>query len=128
MMDRLFDDAFFAPAWSWFDSRRPISGSNLYETPQAYILQIALPGAKPESITVNVQQHLLTVEGESALTAPEGATTIWRSFGDQIRYEVELPNEVESKEAKATYEAGILTIDLPKAAHVRPQAIKVLAK
>ncbi|MCL4545505.1 MAG: Hsp20/alpha crystallin family protein [Chloroflexi bacterium] len=126
MMDRIFEDAFFSP--SWFDTRRSVTGSNLYETPQEFILQVALPGAKPESIEVNVQQNTLTIKGEPALTVPDGATAIWRTFGDEIHYGVELPAEVDGASAKATYQAGVLTVELPKAPHVLQQTIKVTAK
>lgn len=39
-----------------------------------------------------------------------------------------LPGEVEPDQAQATYEHGILTITLPKAAHARARSIEVEAK
>ncbi len=133
-MDRLFQDSFLLPSffsdWTTGGWRSPmaIAGTNLWETNEAYVLQIAMPGMKPESISCTVEQNVLTCKAESALEAPEKATALWQSFGGQTNYRVQLPGEVESAQAQASYNDGVLTITLPKAAHARTQTIKVVAK
>jgi HSP20 family protein len=135
-MDRLFQDSFLAPSlfhnsdfWpSGWSSPSAISGTNLWETNEGYVLQIAMPGMKADSIECNVEQNVLTCKGQPSVQAPANATALWQSFGGQAGYRIQLPAEVESGQAQATYQDGVLTISLPKAVHARTHAIKVTAK
>lgn len=141
VMDRLVQDSFlpsslFNQAWSnwpslWTDSANaPVSlaGTNLWETKDAYVLQIAMPGMNPESIDCTVEQNVLTCKAQPAIRMPENATPVWQGFGGQAAYRIPLPDEVEAGQAQAAYENGVLTIGLPKAVHARPHSIKVTAK
>ncbi|HLH72634.1 MAG TPA: Hsp20/alpha crystallin family protein [Chloroflexota bacterium] len=128
MLSRLFDESFLMP--SLLDEMFPASsdGSNLYEAGDSYIVQLAMPGVKPNSISCTVEGNVLTCTSESAVQAPEKATPIWESIGGQNEYQIQLPTEVDAANAHANYEHGILTITLPKVAHARAQAIKVTTK
>jgi HSP20 family protein len=125
-MSRLLQDSFLFP--SAFEGASPTTGSNLWETGDSFIVQIALPGMKTESIECSVEQHLLTVKGETALPIPDQARPVWQSFGGQSDFRVQIPGDVEAGAAEATYEAGVLTIRLPKVQHARAHTINVKAK
>jgi HSP20 family protein len=133
VMDRLFSESFLDPS---FFSDAATSGSrwttavgtNLWETPEGYVLQVAMPGMKADSINATIEQNVLTLKAESAVTAPEKSSSIWQSLGGGANYRIQLPGEVESSQVQATYEAGVLTLNLPKHARVRAQTIKVVAK
>src|SRR5579883_68849 len=129
VMDRLFQESFLLP--SIFDRMGALgapSGSNLWETGESYIVQLAMPGLKPDSISCTVEDNVLTCRGETALQASENAKEIWHSFGGEMEYRIQIPTEVEGDRAQATYEHGVLTVTLPKAAHARARTIKVVAK
>ena len=133
-MDRLFQDSFLAPSlfnsdlWpSGWSTPSAVAGTNLWETNESYVLQIALPGMQADSIEVSVEQNVLTCKGQPAVQAPANATALWQSFGGQTGYRIQLPAEVESGQAQATYQDGVLTITLPKASHARTHSIKVTA-
>lgn len=141
VMDRLVQDSFlpsslFNEAWSdwpslWTDganARVSLAGTNLWETKDGYVLQIAMPGMNPESIDCTVEQNILTCRAQPSIPTPENATPVWQGFGGQAAYRVQLPDEVEAGQALASYENGVLTIALPKAVHARPHSIKVTAK
>jgi len=128
-IDRLFQDSFLTPSLvAGARSRIASTGTNLWETDEAYIAQLALPGLKQESITVTYEENVLTVKAESAVAAPAEGKAIWQSFGGPVEYRVQLPAEIESAQAEAGYDAGVLTVRLPKATHARPHTIKVTAK
>jgi HSP20 family protein len=113
VMQRLVQDSVLLP--SVFDgvgAMASTAGTNLWETGGSYVIQAAMPGMQPESIQVTVEQEMLTVRGAAALPAPEQATALWQSFGGQ---------------AEASYEQGILTVRLPKAAHAQAHTIRVRA-
>lgn len=128
MMSRLFDESFLMP--SLFAEVFPTvsAGTNLYESGDGYVVQLALPGVKPESISCTVEGNVLTCTGQSAVQAPPQATPIWEALGGKNTYQIQLPGEVEAASAHASYEQGILTITVPKAARDRAQSIKVTAK
>jgi HSP20 family protein len=133
VMDRLFSESFLLPSFfgdvATSGSRwTPAVGTNLWETPDGYILQVAMPGMKADSINATIEQNVLTLKAESAVSTPEKANAIWQSFGGGANYRIQLPGEVESSQVQATYEAGVLTLNLPKHARVRAQTIKVVAK
>jgi len=128
-IDRLFRDSFLLP--SVFGSLAGVdgtAGTNLWETGDSYLIQVAMPGMRADSIQATVERDMLTVKGQSALQAPEHATAVWQSFGGEVEHRIQLPAEAESGQAEATYEAGVLTIRLPKAAHAQAHTIKVTAK
>ena len=133
VVDRLFQESVLHPSFfndvATYGPRTGATvGTNLWETSEGYILQVALPGMKPESIAVTIEQNVLTLKAESAIATPEKATPIWQSLGGSANLRIQLPAEVESGQAQATYEAGVLTLTLPKHARARTQTIKVVAK
>jgi HSP20 family protein len=132
MMSRLFDESFLMPSLFNEFFSTPLmgatTGSNVYETDDSYIVQFAMPGVKADSINCSIEGNVLTCSAPSALQAPEKTTTLWESIGGQNEYQVQLPSEAEANNAKATYENGIVTITLPKAAHAKAQKIQVSAK
>ncbi len=128
-IDRLFQDSVLTPSLvTGARSRIASTGTNLWETDDAYVAQVALPGLKQESITVTFEENVLTVKAESAVAPPDGAKAVWQSFGGPVEYRVQLPAEIESAQAEAGYNAGVLTVRLPKSTHARPHTIKVTAK
>jgi len=124
VIGQLFQDGFLAS----LDGARSASGTNLWETAEGYVVQVGLPGMKPDSIACTVEQDMLTITAEPAIQAPDQARALRQSFGGPAAYQIQLPTEVEAGTAEAAYEAGVLTLRLPKAPHVRPQTIKVVAK
>jgi len=129
VMQRLFQDSVLLPSlFDGYGGGSGPAGANIWETGDGYTIEVALPGLKPDSIRATVEQDVLTVGGESALAAPEQGRAIWQSFGGDAAYRLQLPGEVDAGGAEASYEAGIVTLRLPKAAHAQARTIKVTAK
>ncbi len=130
-MDQLFRDAFTWPRVSGMST--PVGqsygfglNSNLYETPDGYIMQVVLPGVKVESLQITAHQNVLTLQGTAGVAAPEEGQGIWVGLGaGEFREQVTLPSGVDADKASADYQDGILTLTLPKAEHARVKTIKV---
>ena len=132
MMDRLLENAFMPSFWG--DTQRSgwsgigQFGMDVYETDDAYVIHSLLPGIDPESVSVSVQDNVLTISGESKRTAPENARPLFQEIGyGQFQRQVSLGFPVEADKAEASYHDGILTITLPKAESAKPRQIKVHA-
>lgn len=121
LLDRVVDGATI-PA-------QPSAGfvdANLYESPEAYIVELPLPGVKPEDVEITVQDNLLTFKARRHWAAPPNAQPIWRAFGSgEVQQTISLPGEVTTGAVQAELQDGILRLELPKAESARPRTIKV---
>lgn len=107
-------------------SSRPSIAANLYETSDGYWVELPLPGVKAEDVEVSVHQNLLSLKAKREWPAPEQARPVWQGFtSGQWQQTLTLPGEVDAEGVEASLEYGVLRLQLPKAAHVRPRQIKV---
>ncbi|GAC1515058.1 MAG: hypothetical protein NVS2B16_22810 [Chloroflexota bacterium] len=129
LMDRLFQESFVLPTvldrWNGGNGRSALP-VNLYEAGDGYVLQAALPGLQADSTDIQVIGRDVTIKGSFATSVPENVNWIWRGIGGgEFQETYTLPVEVQSDKVEATYENGILALNLPKAEHLRPKSIKV---
>lgn len=129
LMNQLFNESFVLPSFyngNVGGSSRPTLPVNLFETPDGYVLQAALPGAHPEAFDIQVTGREVSIKGKTEVAAPNGGNCIWQGIGSGEFYETyTLPVDVEGEKVEASFEYGILTLRLPKAEHLRPKNIKV---
>jgi HSP20 family protein len=94
---------------------------DVHESENGYTLQFDLPGVNPKDVKIEVEAGTLTVKGERAAQAPEGASAhrLERVTGSFERA-FKLRAKVDADAIQASYKDGVLTIGLPKA----PEAVK----
>lgn len=128
-MDRLFEDSFVSPASGWTSH---VNGQlppaiDMYETDDAVVLTAAVPGVRSEDLQLTITGQTLTLRGENQPApdiSPEQYVYRERRYGGFQR-QIALPVRVESDKAEATFDNGILTLRIPKAAEVQPRRIEV---
>ena len=126
-MDRLFEDSFISPRMGQWAGRG--TPANLYETSDGFILQLPLPGVKPEDVDITIQQDTVSLKWETKTYIPEGATTHWSGFqAGQYQQTFTLPAPINADRAEASYTDGVLNLNLPKAEHAKARTVKVFAK
>jgi HSP20 family protein len=124
-LNQLFNESFAYPRLLGRELGS-VAGSNLFETKDAYVLQVALPGVTAEAVDITVQKEVLTLKAKGELKAPEGARAIWAGLGAaEYAQSFTLPAAVNAEGAHAAFVDGILTLTLPKAEHVKARTIKV---
>lgn len=126
-MDKLFED-FTRPSRFFAEAEAPVIDA--YHTPNEVVVKAALPGLKPEDISIDITGDTLTIKGEGKAEKEikkEDYLYQERRFGAFSR-SIALPRGLQPDKAEATMEDGVLTLTIPKAEEVKPKAIKVKAK
>ncbi len=124
MMDRMMRDPFSALTPSSGMMAPPME---VTEDANQYQVRLSVPGVKPEDVNIQVEQNVLTVNGE--LRQPpnqSGQRTLHqeRSYGTFMR-SIALPGSIDAAKAAANFEHGVLTITLPKHEAARPRSIPI---
>ena len=124
-IDRLFDDTFGRgdgmSTWS--------PAVDIRETEQEMVLELELPGIKPEQVELTAESGVLTVKGEKRSERKEGNENdryhvVERSYGSFMR-SFQLPQGVDESKIEADCDSGILSIHIPKAALPQPKKIQI---
>ena len=135
-MERRFQDIFgrpFVPAvWRRLpmEERGWAPAIEVFEKEDKYVVRAELPGLKEEDIDVSVEGDTLTIKGEKKSESEvkeENYHCCERSYGSFFR-SIALPSTIDAKKIEADYEDGVLEVNLPKAAEVKPKKITVSAK
>jgi HSP20 family protein len=102
---------------------------DVFDEGDRFILTAELPGQLASDFELTIQGEQIGLRGERKL--PEGITESAyhrreRPSGAWSRT-VKLPSQVDSDQATAEFNAGILTVSLPKAGKMKPKRIYVNA-
>ena len=105
---------------------RGFAGANVYESAEAYLVELQLPGVTAADVALTVQADRLTLTATRHWAAPPNAQARARGFGPgELRQTVTLPGDVVADGVRADLQDGILRLELPKAADTRPRTIPV---
>jgi HSP20 family molecular chaperone IbpA len=116
-VERMFDEMIHRPWGFCRDIRGWNPSVDLYESPEAFILEADLPGVKPEDVKVEVEDCELLLRGwrslEQRRTTDGQFHAMERSSGHFIR-RMKLPESVEKDAIQAEFRDGVLRVILPK--------------
>ena len=104
-----------------------IPAVDLVDAGDNYVLEVVLPGLKADDINIEASRKSITLSGERAAVEYGDDKTVLRRerrYGSFHRV-VNLPVAVDHEQVSADYTNGILTVNVPKAAEVRNQVVKV---
>lgn len=126
-MDRLFDDDYRPFRWLSGGFDGPGLPLDVTTSDDALTIEAALPGIKPEDVDITVENGTVTISGRTAneRTAEEGSYVLQEIRRGNFSRTVTLPNGLEADKARATFENGILRLEIPKAEQVKPRQIKI---
>ena len=102
---------------------------NIGSTPQSVELYAFVPGLDPNSIEVNLERGVLTIDGERAddLASREERATVHinERFAGRFRRVVSLPDDVDPDSVSAQYRDGVLHISIKRQEAAQPRRISV---
>ena len=102
---------------------------DIAESENEYVVKASLPGIYLNDLEITYSNNTLTIKGEVREEQElEEARYHLRecSYGSFAR-SITLPAGVESDKIEANYEAGVLTLHLPKAEEIKPKKISIKA-
>ena len=102
---------------------------NVGGTAQSVEIYAFAPGVDPGSIEVNMENGVLTIEGErkDAMPAPDDKATIHISerFSGMFRRVVTLPDDVDPNAVEAQCRDGVLHISIKRREAAQPRRIAI---
>jgi HSP20 family protein len=127
-MNRLFRESFSDPGRDESLVASSFAPAvDVYEDEHNVTLKIEVPGIDEKDIDIRVENNLLTVHGERKIEKEEKEENyrrVERQYGSFTRT-FTLPNTVDTDNVQASYDKGVLKINLPKKAEAKPKQIKV---
>jgi HSP20 family protein len=124
-IDRLFEGSVISPQTLGQGGFPP---ADLYMTDEDVVIEMAIPGAKPNNIQVSVTGDTVSVAGEVQHQRhhQQGQQPfieeMWRGKFQRV---FTLPMQVDAGKAQANFQDGILTLTLPKSEATKPRKIQV---
>jgi len=99
---------------------------DLYDFDDRYEVRVDLPGTTADQIDVTLNESVLTIEARVPHRYEDGITPLHGEYGvGDFRRQIRLGEDVDADKLGASYELGVLTLDLPKLAERRPRRIEV---
>ncbi len=130
-MDRLFEDSFVRPrGWAFgggFDGYSfPVDVTNGSDS---ITVEASLPGFKPDDLEITVENGVLSINAETRQERQEGEgeTLVQEIRRGRVSRTIALPTGIEADKATASFEDGVLKLQIPKAEAVKPRQIRINA-
>ena len=101
--------------------------ADVIETKDAILIKAEIPGMTEKDIHVTFENGTLTIRGERTQekeTEEKNFRRVERTYGKFIR-SFTLPPNVDDKKIAASYNNGLLEVEIPKKEEARPKSINV---
>ncbi len=114
-VDRFFpeDDSFFREfRTNWAN----MPAVNVKETDENYMIEVAAPGLLKGDFQISCEDKMLIIKAEHKTNEEKKEDDYMRKEFNFTRFErhFQLPEDVISENVKATYENGLLLINMPR--------------
>jgi len=121
--DRLFD--LMASSTPTRDIDTPM---DLYETDDALVLELAVPGLTASDLDVSIEGRDLTIRADVATPETEGRRYWTRTIPrGQTTRSLKLPNSVDVDRVEARVQDGLLILTMPKVNEAKVKKIEIQA-
>lgn len=127
-MDRLFEDSYVRSRGEPYGNVEAMAlPLDIYSTPEAIVVEAALPGVKPEDVEIVVLGNTLTITGTShGQQVSQDADFMYQELRrGTFSRTVALPSNVGTHQSTATFDNGMLRLSIPKAPEARPRQIRI---
>jgi HSP20 family protein len=102
---------------------------DVYEDKEKVLLHVELPGVEPDDVEVAVEDSTLTIRGQREVASDldqDNYRRVERRYGAFVRA-FTLPPIADAERVDASFDKGVLTIEVPKKEEARPRRIEIKA-
>lgn len=115
------DEGTFGGGWS--------PRVDIYENKDNLVIEAELPGMNPENVDISIENNVLTIQGKREFEKKDEGDNfhrVERHYGSFTR-SFTLPPTVNSEDASADFENGVLKLSLAKREEAKPRRIEIKA-
>ncbi len=107
-------------------ARYYVPNTDIFETGDALVVVMELPGVERKDIEINLESDVLRVEGRVDFSKYEGLEPIYSEYnvGHYARA-FTLSDKIDQVKISADVASGVLTLALPKAKEAMPRRIAI---
>lgn len=100
-----------------------IPPTNILESQEGFLIEVAAPGLKKDNFQVNLNQNILTIQyqEEENKETIQGRYTRKEFRSGSFKRTFTVPQTIETEQISAQYENGILRLFLPKKEEAKPR-------
>jgi len=100
---------------------------NIYESSEAYGLEIEVPGVDPEKLEISVEGDTVNVSGQALPAEVEAGFHRRERRAGSFSRSLRLPERLNAEKVEAEYRDGLLVLRVAKAPEARARKIAVKA-
>jgi HSP20 family protein len=131
-LDEGFGQWLTPKAWRRFPlaEKEWLPAFEMFEKEDKFVVKAELPGMKQEDVDISVTDSMLSVKGEKRSEREAKEEDYYfseRSYGSFLR-SIDLPSNVDTEKIEASFDDGVLVIDLPKIPEAKPKKVTVKAR
>ena len=130
----LFDDFFNTELGDWrrgnySPDNTTLPKVNIKEDDNAYVVEMAAPGMTKKDFYIKLDRNLLTISSEKNEENKEGGDKYTkREFAYySFQRSFTLPDSADGEKIGASYEDGILMVNIPKKEEAKPKPARTIA-
>jgi HSP20 family protein len=102
-----------------------LPATDVTSSKEGWQLRIALPGIEPEHVSVDLHGNTLTVKGERSETKQDQELHVSEIRYGRFERTFALPAKIESEKVTASFQNGMLELQLPLAEAAKPRRIEI---
>jgi HSP20 family protein len=93
-----------------------------------FYVEFDVPGASPDSIDLDVERNVVTVKAERPVRASDAELIAAERARGIFSRQLVLGDNLDTEHITASYEAGVLTLQIPVAEQAKPRKISITGK
>jgi HSP20 family protein len=103
-----------------------VPAADIYETKDALVLSLELPGVEPDAVNITLDKRVLTITGRVRSTAPEGYSLTHHEYRDgDYERAFTVSEAIDGEHIQAELQDGVLRLTLPKSQPAPAKTIQV---